>query len=362
MKFLSKNWNKIIIIGLLAGLFAFRILDVGKYLQFSPDGQVIAAKFQDFITLVISIVVEAFPFVILGVVISVLVGLGFFEWLFKFINAHKLLFFPIYPFLFLGGKIDKALHKNVIYNHVKISLLGIFLPVCECGNVPLARRLILSNLSVSETITFLLAAPVLNPVTFLTTLEAFNYDKSVAIIRMIGGFVIANFVGIIFSFAKNQNGLLTEKFYQEVCEHKEHEHDHHKHSKVKEGLDIFQEEFLEVMKALCIGAILAALSQSFIPRDVIVAIGQNPFLSIIAMILLAFVVSICSNVDAFFALSYAGSFTIGSIISFLVFGPMIDIKILTMMRTTFKPKALIVMTILVTLMSILLGLIVNLIK
>lgn len=77
------------------------------------------------------------------------------------------------------------------------------------------------------------------------------------------------------------------------------------------------------------------------------------------MILLAFVVSICANVDAFFALSYANTFTMGSLIAFMVFGPMVDIKILSMLRTTFTPRFLFLMTLMVTVSTFLLGITVN---
>ena len=64
-------------------------------------------------------------------------------------------------------------------------------------------------------------------------------------------------------------------------------------------------------------------------------------LSIVAMIALAMIVSICSNVDAFFALSFASTFTPGSIVAFLLVGPLVDIKMLALMRTTFTTRVLV---------------------
>lgn len=110
---------------------------------------------------------------------------------------------------------------------------------------------------------------------------------------------------------------------------------------------------------LAFGAIVAGVVQSFVPRGILVGIGSNVVLSILAMLLLAFVVSICANVDAFFALSFANTFTAGSIVSFLVFGPMIDIKMLALLKTTFKNELLITITILSLLMSALAGLVVS---
>lgn len=353
------NINKIFLLILLAGILIFQLNGGLEYFQFSSQGQLTALRIQDFITLVLSIVVEAFPFIILGVSISTLIGINFFGWFKNFVYKHKLILFPLYYLFESGSRLDKRFDKNRVYSHFKVSLLGVFLPVCECGNIPVARRLLLGGFSVSQSITFLLAAPILNPITFLTTLEAFSFDTSVVVIRMVGALLIANFIGLLLSYKKPQNSFLNLDFYQEVCEAKTHPH---YSSKFKEGISIFQREFLEIFKMLIIGSMLAAASQTFIPRDVIVAVGQNPILSILAMLFLAFIISICSNVDAFFALSYANTFTIGSILGFLIFGPMIDIKILTMLRTTYKAKMLLLVSLLVFLFSLLIALVVNFFK
>ena len=89
----------------------------------------------------------------------------------------------------------------------------------------------------------------------------------------------------------------------------------------RRSLAQFVIELRAVMPALVIGSALAGAVQVLIPREALLAIGSNPALSIVAMIALAMVVSICSNVDAFFALSFASTFTPGSIVAFLLVGP-----------------------------------------
>lgn len=297
-------------------------------------------QFNEVITLFFGITVEAFPFVVVGILVSLLIQNLPFE---KF-------FARIIP-------------KNRFLSHLFVALFGIFMPVCECGNIPVARQMLQKGLKVSHVVTFLLAAPILNPITFWSTYAAFSYDKSFVIYRMLGGLFIASIVGIIFSFKKEQSEFLNKKFYETHC-CVDHSHDTLKELGFKKWLiksaDYFVNEFGEMFKMLLIGASIAALSQAFIPRDVIVSIGSNPVLSILSMMALAFVISICSTVDAFLALSYATSFTKGSILSFLVFGPMVDMKIFTMLRSTFKIKFLLLLSTLVALFSILIGLIVNL--
>ena len=287
-------------------------------------------RLQDLITLFLGLITEAFPFVVLGVTVSVIISLFFKEkWLLKFMPKNRFLSHPI------------------------LSTLGFLMPVCECGNVPVVRRLLEKGFSVSHAVTFLLAAPILNPITLWSTAEAFSFNPNVVLIRMGAGFLIANIVGIILSYHKNQKSLLTDQF-NHFCE----DHGHEK-NKISDVVNIFQREFVTVFKMLIIGALIASASQAFIPRDIITAIGGNVMFSILAMMLLAFVISICANVDAFFALAYANSFTTGSLLSFMVFGPMVDIKMLAMLRTTFKGKTLATIVTIVALLSILVGLIVN---
>jgi uncharacterized membrane protein YraQ (UPF0718 family) len=104
------------------------------------------------------------------------------------------------------------------------------------------------------------------------------------------------------------------------------------------------------------GAALAALVQMAAPRAALTSIGQGPALSVIAMMALAAVLSVCSTVDAFVALAYAGTFTDGSLVAFLVFGPMIDIKSLLLMLTVFSAKTVALVAVLVGEAVFLLGL------
>src|SRR5215203_166584 len=314
-------------------------------------------ELQDLITLALSIVVEALPFVILGALVSVIVRL--------FAPTQRIL---------------RLLPKRPLLRRLSISLFGTFMPVCECGNVPVARGLVIRGLSVAESTTFLLAAPIINPVTLLATSQAFRLDPSIVWIRMAGGLLIANLVGGLIALYKDQMELVSKGFYNTLCQvgtaddlhqyehnhdhHVHHDHDHHHASnrwwdRWQEGIVIFRDEVSLMLKVLCLGALIAGATQVFVPRDVLTSLGSDPFLSILAMIALAFIISICANVDAFFALAYSNTFTVGSIVAFLVFGPMIDIKMLTMMRTTYKVRLLAVITLVVTPTSILIGLVVN---
>lgn len=288
-------------------------------------------RLQDLITLSASVILESFPFVILGILLSVVVQV----WL---------------P----SGAMQAWLPKNQHLRRFYISFLGVLLPVCECGNLPVARSLIAQGFTVAESVTFLLAAPILNPVTLITTHQAFPTDTHLLIARAVGALVIANLIGWLFSKEKREGRLLNPAFLAS-CKVEET----HGHGRWQRSVELFVQEVTNILPALFVGSVIAGSIQIVVPRAMLLSLGSSPLISILAMIALAFIVSICSNVDAFFALAFSTTFTTGAIVSFLVFGPMIDIKMLTLMRTTYKTIALVRITVLVLLFTIVLGLVVN---
>ena len=80
-----------------------------------------------------------------------------------------------------------------------LSLLGMVVPVCECGNVPFARGLLMRGFTVPETLTFLIAAPIVNPIVIITTHQAFGFSDGILIARLLGGYAIANLIGWLYS-------------------------------------------------------------------------------------------------------------------------------------------------------------------
>jgi uncharacterized membrane protein YraQ (UPF0718 family) len=96
-----------------------------------------------------------------------------------------------------------------------------------------------------------------------------------------------------------------------------------------------------------LGALVAAVIQVVIPRTFLVGLGSTPVAAILMMMVLALVVSLCSNVDAFFALSFANTFSSSSLLAFLVFGPMVDFRSLALLTRSFKPKTIVTMSVLV---------------
>ena len=120
------------------------------------------------------------------------------------------------------------------------------------------------------------------------------------------------------------------------------------------------QEFLYLALLLVMGSVIAALVQSFVPRSWLLAVGGAPTLSILALMLLALVVSVCSSVDAFLALSFAAQVTPGALLAFLLLGPVIDLKLVSLLGLLFRPRGLVLTTAGAGLMVLLIGQWVNL--
>lgn len=290
-------------------------------------------RVQDGLTLSISVLIESMPFVMLGVLLSIAVQV----WL---------------P----PGVLERMLPKAGWSRRMVLSCLGMLIPVCECGNVPFARGLLMRGFSPADTLTFLVAAPIVNPIVILTTHAAFGWDSGILLARIFGGFAIANLIGWIYSKHPDPQRVLTDRFRQ-TCEITQADTT----GRAQRSLAQFIVELRAVMPALILGSAIAGAVQVLIPRDVLVAIGANPVLSIVAMSALAMTVAICSNVDAFFALSMASTFTPGSIVAFLLVGPLVDVKMLALMRTTFTARTLTGIVIIVLLAAFAIGTVVNLV-
>lgn len=324
-------------VGRTATLVGLGVVVVGVLvaLALMNPGPSLPTRLQDGLTLSISVLIESLPFVVLGVLLSIVVQV----W--------------VPP-----GVIERWMPRAAWARRAVLSLLGMLIPVCECGNVPFARGLMMRGFGVSETMTFLIAAPIVNPIVIITTHQAFGFDDGILIARLLGGYAVANLIGWLYSRHPDPDALLTDRFRDSCPVSLEAGHD--RAGRGQRSLAQFVVELRAVMPALVIGSALAGAVQVLVPRDALLAIGSNPALSIIAMIALAMIVSICSNVDAFFALSFASTFTPGSIVAFLLVGPLVDVKMLALLRTTFRTRVLAGLVVIVVLFAIAVGSVVNL--
>ena len=230
---------------------------------------------------------------------------------------------------------------------------------------PVTRRLYQKGLPLSVGIAFLLAAPVVNPVVILSTYVAFGWGP-VLIGRLLFSILIAFIVGLIFTLARPEEVLFTDTIKSiDKQTTPQHTHDHH-HAPATLGKRFWQamtiggDDFLDMARYLIIGSILAAAMQTIVPQSTLLALGSGPVISVVVLMALAFILSVCSTVDAFLALSFVNTFTTGSILAFLTFGPMVDIKSSLMFLSVFRRRTVAYLILLPLLLSLVISVFVNL--
>jgi hypothetical protein len=323
---------RVLIWVVLIGVLLFVLASITPWRLFLE----LVSRLNLFATVFLGIFIEAFPYLLLGTLVSGLVEVFFDrELMTRFISRRSV------PAAVTGA------------------FMGMVFPVCECGVIPLTRRLFHKGLPLSAGVAFLLAAPVMNPIVIFSTAAAFGWGPMLAW-RVGLSFLFAFIVGLVFSVEKEPSSVLrgTRMIF--------HEHDHAHDGadasfsgKIQKALLICADEFFEMGRYLIIGAMLAAGLQTFIPQTALLAVGSGPILSVLVMMTLAVVLSICSTVDAFVALGFVGTFSFGSILSFLVFGPMVDIKSVLMYLQVFRRRPVAYIVLLPLLMSLLAGILFN---
>lgn len=298
-------------------------------------------RFQTFVTIFLGIFIEAAPFLLMGSVVS-----GFIA---VFVDQSM---------------IDRYLPRRALPAALSGAAMGMIFPVCECGVVPVTRRLYQKGLPMSIGVAFLLAAPVVNPVVMISTYAAFGWG-AVWWGRLGFSFLVAAVVATIFHVARPQEILLSD-IHQRHARACAHDH-HHEPSpdvgwrvRTQQALTTAGDDFLDMARYLIIGSLLAATMQTLVPQTFLLAVGQGAVTSVVAMQALAFVLSVCSTVDAFLALAFSGIFTTGSIITFLTFGPMVDIKSALMFLGVFQRRIVLYLIALPFLLTLLIGIFWNL--
>ncbi|HFU4458935.1 TPA: permease [Streptococcus suis] len=280
----------------------------------------------------LSIIIEALPFVLIGAIISGLIEV--------FITPDKLV---------------KFLPKNTFLAILFGSFLGFIFPSCECGIVPIVNRLLEKKLPSYTALPFLVTAPLINPIVLFATYTAFGNSWTVALYRVIGSMLVALILGLVLGF------LVKEPITKNQVPHS-HQQDTSDKSvwqKIGHALIHAIDEFFDTGRYLVFGALFASLVQVYVPTAFLTSIGHSPLSAILLMMLLAFLLSLCSEADAFIGASFLSSFGLAPVIAFLVIGPMVDVKNLLMMKHYFTGRFILTFIAIVSLVilsySLLLG-------
>ena len=297
---------------------------------------------KSFLIVFMSIIFEAMPFVLIGAFVSSIIHV--------FVSERF---------------IENILPKQRWMGYIVAALLGIVFPVCECAIVPITRRLVKKGVPIGMAVTFMLAVPIINPVVLLSTYYAFN-DKLYMVYARAGfGFLAAVTIGLLTAISQEGGKALLRpeaEIEEELCACgcQTIKNGEEKGLYLSSLLEHTSREFLNILKYLILGAFLSAVFQLAVKGEMLTFISRNSFISVLFMIVLAFILSICSEVDAFIARTFVLSFSSGSILAFLIFGPMLDLKNTLMLLGHFKVKFVVKLMAYITLISIFIGLIANL--
>ena len=297
--------------------------------------------FNDFCLLFLSIIVEGAPFILLGTLIS------------GIIDAY------LPP-----GLIDRWLPKNKVLAVFLSGLLGAIFPVCECAVVPVIRRLIRKGLPVSCAITYMLSAPIINPIVVVSTMKAFSSsvgqfslrqtETAVAYgpafmtsSRLIIAFLVTVAVGLVVLKVRNQS-ILRAGVLPRTSNFGRAEEDAPAATGVGPNRLILamrttMRDFLETAMYFTIGVAITAVFKAYVTEDLILLFNQSEVTGIGLMMVLAFVLSLCSTSDAFIAANFPVPQS--AKLAFLVFGPMMDVKLVFMYLSVFKPRFVFILAI-----------------
>lgn len=277
----------------------------------------------------LSILFEGVPFILLGTIIS-----GFID-----------VYLP-------GRTIERMLPKNKFLAVLFCGVLGLIIPVCECTTVPVMRRLIRKGLPISCAVVYMLAAPAINPVSLFNTYKAFVRPDPMFVVgsRFLLTFGVTVLLGWLLLALRPQHflrpRLLTEVmtassrgWFGSGDESKKSTTADHGATAAEGGriitaMRVSVRDFMETFLFFSVGVLLtAALKETHLSQS-LEELAQQPGLATPVLMLFAFVSSLCSTTDALIIAQY--NFAYGPKLGFLVFGPMMDIKLVFLYLTIFR--------------------------
>ncbi|MCD7443578.1 permease [Streptomyces lincolnensis] len=280
---------------------ALTLLLILLVLAQGPIRQALSAPvMQSWMTVFVAVMVQALPFLVLGVLLSAAIAV----------------FVP--PSFFA-----RALPKRPALAVPVAGAAGVVLPGCECASVPVAGALVRRGVTPAAALTFLLSAPAINPIVLTATAVAFPNDPEMVLARLVASLLVACAMGWLWQRLGRADWLRPPA--------------RSSYDGQGRGAAFWGSVRHDVMHAggfLVVGAMAAATLKAVVPEEWLSAAADNPVVSVLALAVLAVLLSICSEADAFVAASLS-QFSLTARLAFLVVGPMVDLKLFAMQAGTF---------------------------
>lgn len=258
---------------------------------------------QTWSTIFVSVSVQAIPFLLLGVIVSGAIAA----------------FVPSTVF-------TRILPARASLAVPAASACGVVLPGCECGSVPIANRLVSRGVRPSAALAFMLSAPAVNPIVLVATAVAFaGLEPSMVWARLVAGLATAVLMGWIWERVGRPGWMrpLAPRMADQPDER---------------GWGVFltttRGDFTQAGGFLVLGAAVAATFKVLVSQGWMDNIGASILWSVLLMGLLAFMLALCSEADAFIAASFTTIPLVGKLV-FLTVGPTVDVKLVALQAGTF---------------------------
>jgi uncharacterized membrane protein YraQ (UPF0718 family) len=255
---------------------------------------------QTWATIFVSIVVQAMPFLVLGSVLGAAIA--------TFVPARWL---------------QRALPRNRVAAVCAATGAGVLLPGCECGSVPISGRLMSRGVLPAAALAFMLSAPAINPVVLVSTAVAFPGRPDMVIGRFVASAVTAVVMGLVWLRVDPES--LLQRVRRGASEDG---------NRAVTFVETMRHDFLHAGGYLVVGAAVAGGIQTLVPRTFLERIGGQTLLAVTAMGLLAVILSVCSEADAFVAASFT-EFSPVAQLTFMVVGPVVDLKLVSLQGGIF---------------------------
>lgn len=288
----------------------------------------------DILMAFLSILFEGAPYILVGTLLS------------GFIDA------------FLPAKLlERVLPKNKILSVFSAGFLGLIFPVCECAVVPVVRRLVQKGLPISCAMTYLLSAPIINPIVIVSTLTAFKEFQGIHSFSDIGnatmtlsrislGYLVAIIVGLVL-LRKKPHDILKASIADGIQRSQDAGSGNGGSktfdAKLTQAMRTAMRDFLDTAMYFAIGVMITSVFNTQVDQSQVATVAGNEFFAVPSLMGLAFVLALCSTSDAFIA-APMDSFSNASKLAFLVFGPMLDVKLVFMYSSIFRRKFVITLS------------------
>lgn len=283
-------------------------MDSGAWFQFS---------FQDFSFAFLSILLEGVPFLLIGTLISGLLD--------QYLPARLM---------------TRILPRHAYAGILVSASLGVVFPMCECGVVPVIRRLVTKGLPLSYGVAYMLAAPIVNVIVAISTYAAFRgqYPLEMMLLRIGVGYLVA-VIGAMAVHNLRMDLVLRPEIIRDIARagsgagsagvgHG---------LRLTRALNVAVKDFLAMMVFFILGVAAAATFSTAINQEIILPLALDTTVATFSMMGLAGILSLCSTSDAFIAATFV-SFPAVAKLAFLVFGPMMDLKLLFIYSAVFRKR------------------------